>query len=204
MSERGGRGQLTRARIIEAAREALLAGDGHFELTEAAKIAGVSAGAPYYHFQSKSALISAVVTEFYAGMARAADVSDTLGTPGTDWIARERVRLGRVLDYFYADPLSAIIISKLGRDPEAGAVEAALWENTIRAGERVIASAQRRKELALDIEPAVASAFVNGGIRHAIGLALAERPVRPKAQLSEELWAFISRMLKLRAPTKSR
>lgn len=198
MSVRGNRGQHTKERIIDAAREALLAGDGHFELAEVAKIAGLSAGAPYYHFQSKSVLISAVVRAFYGGMARAADLSDV---QVEDWTARERERLARVLDYFYSDPLATVIISKLGHDPEAGAVEAELWENTIRAGAVIIASAQRRKQLAADIEPSLASAFINGGIRHAIGLALAEHPVRPKEVLAEELWAFMTRLLKLPAPT---
>ena len=59
------RGRQTRARLLEAASEELLAQDGAVDFGAVAKRAGVSAGAPYRHFASKSELLVALVDGFY-------------------------------------------------------------------------------------------------------------------------------------------
>ena len=44
------RAELSRARIIEAARQVLVEGGGDFELADLARRAGVSVGLPYHRF----------------------------------------------------------------------------------------------------------------------------------------------------------
>lgn len=188
------RAEQTRARLLEAARESLLAGDGDFELVELARRAGTSVGLPYHRFGSKSGLIAEVVGEFYDGVWRAVNLSDFRAL---DWGTRERERLRRLVQFLYDEPLSRLVISTLGRDPQVAAVESARWAAMIDAAARNLEKAQRRGQIAADLDPALTAALINGGIRHAIGLGLAEQPRRPEQQMVEEIWSFISRALAL-------
>src|SRR5260370_3835046 len=54
-----------RARIVAAALEELVAGDGDFEIGDVARRAKVAVGLAYPYFGSKAGLISAVITEFH-------------------------------------------------------------------------------------------------------------------------------------------
>jgi AcrR family transcriptional regulator len=184
----------TRARIMEAARQALLEGGGDFELSDLARRAGTSIGLPYHRFGSKSGLIASIVTDFYDGIWRAVNLADFAPL---DWAVREHERLRRLVDFLYGDPLSGLIISTLARDPEVAALEASRWSAMIEASGRNLAKAQRRGQIAADIDPALTAAMINGGIRHAIGLALSTRPRRTRQAMVEEIWSFVSRALRL-------
>ena len=190
----------TRARIIAAARAALLEGGGDFELSDLARRAGTSVGLPYHRFGSKSGLIASVVEEFYDGLWAAVNLADF--TP-LDWAERERERLRRLVHHLYAEPLAGLVISTLARDPEVAGVEAARWKGMIEAAARNLAKAQRRGQIAADIDPALTAALINGGIRHAIGQSLAMRPRRTREAMVEEIWNFISRALRLEVPARS-
>lgn len=191
----------TRARIIAAARAALLAGGGDFELSDLARRAGTSVGLPYHRFGSKSGLIASVVAEFYDGIWQAVNLADF---PAFDWAERERERLRRLVDFLYNEPLAGLIISTLARDPEVAAVEAARWGAMLEASGRNLAKAQRRGQIATDIDTALTAALINGGIRHAIGLGLASRARRTREAMVAEIWNFVSRALRLETPTRSR
>ena len=182
---------------MEAARQALLEGGGDFELSDLARRAGTSIGLPYHRFGSKSGLIASIVADFYDGIWRAVNLADFAPL---DWAERERERLRRVVDYLYGDPLSGLIISTLARDPEVAALEAARWSALIEVAGRNLAKAQRRGQIAADIDPALTAALINGGIRHAIGLGLATRPRRTHQAMVEEIWNFVSRALRLESP----
>lgn len=188
------RAEQTRARLIEAARAALVAGDGDFELTDLARRAGTSVGLPYHRFGSKSGLIAEVVGEFYDEVWNAVNLADCTEL---DWGTRERERLRRLVDFLYAEPLSRLVISTLGRDPQVAALEGARWSELITAAARNLGKAQRRGQVAADLDPALTAALISGGVRHAVGLGLAARPRRPKEQMVEEIWNFISRALRL-------
>ncbi len=184
----------TRARLMAAARQALLAGGGDFELSDLARRAGTSVGLPYHRFGSKSGLIASIVTDFYDGLWRAVNLADFAPL---DWAERERERLRRVVDYLYDEPLSGLIISTLARDPEVAALEAARWSALIEAAGRNLAQAQRRGQLAADIDSALTAALINGGIRHAIGLGLSTRARRTRQAMVEDIWNFVSGALRL-------
>ena len=191
------RAELSRARIISAAREVLVEGGGDFELAELARRAGVSVGLPYHRFGSKAGVMAAVVTEFYDGIRRAIDLRDVADL---DWSVRERERLRRLVDYLYGDPLAALIISSLGREPEVGVLEASLWNETIEAAARNLRNAQKRGQVAPGIDPALAAAMICGGVRHAVGLALRTKPRRPRSALVAEIWTFVANALRLEQP----
>lgn len=190
------RAELSRARIIHAARQVLVEGGGDFELADLARRAGVSVGLPYHRFGSKAGVMGAVVTEFYDGIRQAIDLGDFADL---DWSVRERERLRRLVDYLYGDPLAAVIISSLGREPEVGVLESNLWNETIEAAARNLANAQRRGQVAPDLEPALAAAMICGGVRHAVGLALRTKPRRARTTLVAEIWTFVANALRLQA-----
>ena len=184
----------TRERYLAAARAALLEGDGDFELAELARRAGTSVGLPYHRFGSKSGVIAEVVREFYDGVWRAVNLADF---DALDWGVRERERLRRLVEFLYAEPLSRLVISTLGRDPQVAALEGERWVEMIEAAARNLEKAQRRGQIAAELDPALTAALINGGIRHAIGLGLAARPRRSKEAMVEEIWGFIRRALQL-------
>ena len=53
--------QGTRERLLSAAQEELIEGQGHLEMQAVARRAQVSVGLAYHHFGSKAGLIAAVV-----------------------------------------------------------------------------------------------------------------------------------------------
>ena len=55
----------TRERLLAAAVEVLLEGDGDFEMGQLAARAGVSNGLAYHYFGSKAGVLSAVIDDFY-------------------------------------------------------------------------------------------------------------------------------------------
>ena len=192
----------TRERILAAARAALLEGDGDFELAELARRAGTSVGLPYHRFGSKSGVSAEEVREFYDGVWRAVNLADF---DALVWGVRERERLRRLVEFLYAEPLSRLVSSTLGRDPQVAALEGERWVEMIEAAARNLEKAQRRGQIAAELDPALTAALINGGIRHAIGLGLAARPRRSKEAMVEEIWGFVRRALQLApATTKSR
>ena len=187
----------TRARVMVAARQALLEGGGDFKLSDLARRAGTSIGLPYHRFGSKSGLIALIVTDFYQGIWRTVNLADF---EPLDWAVRERERLRRLVNFLYSEPLSGLIISTLARDPEVAALETRHWSALIEAAGRNLAKAQRRAQIAADIDPVLTAAMINGGIRHAIGVGLSTRPQRTRQAVVEEIWSFVSRALRLEQP----
>lgn len=180
----------TRRRILDAAAEALVAGQGAFEIGEVAKRAGVSVGLSYHHFGSKAGLVAAIVEDFYDRFEAA--VMDVNPKPGADWGPRERLRLERMIAFHYGAPLAPVILTRLSREPEVAAVEAARIDRHIALAARNIEIAQARDEIPPELEPHLLGAMILGGLRQAIGQALAA-PKRPKeAKLADQLWAFIA------------
>ena len=59
------KGARTRERLLAAAKVCLIEGDGDLAQADVAARAGVSAGAPYRYFPSKSHLVVAVVETFF-------------------------------------------------------------------------------------------------------------------------------------------
>ena len=55
----------TRELLLRSAMQELVVNKGTLEIGDVTKRAGVSVGAPYHHFGSKSELIAAVVDGFY-------------------------------------------------------------------------------------------------------------------------------------------
>ncbi|WP_374467444.1 TetR/AcrR family transcriptional regulator [Ferrovibrio sp.] len=184
------RGGETRERILKAAAKVLVAGDGQCEIADVARAAGVSAGLSYHYFTSKAGLIAAVVEAFYDRFEAA--VMDVNPKPGATWGERERLRLDRMVAFHYAEPLAPLILTRLSRTPEVAAVEATRLARHIALAARNIEIAQKRGEIPADLDASLLGAMILGGLRQAIGQALAAVKRPAQAKVTEQLWQFIA------------
>lgn len=65
------RAPVGRQQLIDAARAELVDGNGAFELSGLTRRTGLSTGALYHHFGSKSGLLTAIYDGFYDGLRHA-------------------------------------------------------------------------------------------------------------------------------------
>lgn len=197
MDQRTARSKRSRDRLIQAASDALVAGEGNFELQNVARRAGVSVGLPYHRFGSKAGLVAAVVGRFYDEIQAVLSLTDVTEQ---DWARREQVRLSKLVGFLYANPLAGIIISTLSREPEVAAVESARWSDLITLTASNIRKGQQRGQLPQHYDAETLSALICGGVRHAAGQALAATPRPSQARLTGQIWTWIRSGLQLPAP----
>jgi AcrR family transcriptional regulator len=187
-----GRGQRGRRRILDAAREVLIAGDGRLELSALTAAAGVSTGAVYHHFGSRAGVLTALADEMYARVG--SEVLDVDVAGGT-WADRERERIRRLVRLGYAEPLAGLLFAMNAREPALAAADARHTERLVAAAAANVRRAQRHGELSGDLDPDLVGAMVMGGIRHVLALALTEHPRRPESQLADQLWTLVAALV---------
>ena len=179
----------TRARILEAAKTLISAGDGDFEMSWVAKEAGVSQGLAYHHFGSKEGLLSAVVEDFYDRvesnvlMARFEDYDD--------WSRRERDRVARYLEFLLRDSMSRSVIAQLAGTPAVAVVEARRWQRLIEEGAKNIAEGQSLGAITARQDSGLLAAMVLGAARAAAAGELADNSGIDPQALADEIWQFI-------------
>jgi AcrR family transcriptional regulator len=188
----------TRARILEAAEAAFIAGAGEIEMGEVARRAGVSVGLAYHYFGSKAGLLSALIAGFYD---RYDAVVNQSYDKGLSWPDRESRRLRDAVLFLFSDPVAPIMLGKLSGDAKVVATEAARREAVIALAVVNIRRAQERGEIDPQIDPAIAAAVINGGLRQAIAQALTDRGSAEPEALSRQLWRLVAGALGLNAPT---
>jgi AcrR family transcriptional regulator len=183
-------------KILEAARDCIIAGGGEFEMADVARAAGVSEGLAYHYFGSKSGLMAAAVAEFYD---RYGAVLNRRHDGSVSWPVRERRRLEETVAFLCADPMTAIVFGRLGRTPEVAALEAERIEEMIGLAARNIALGVERGDVPPQIDTAIAGAAITGAIRQTVmyGFGAYEDP--PVEALTEQLWRMITGALGLKA-----
>lgn len=183
------RGAATRERLLRAAGAELIERDGRLEVATVAARADVSVGLLYRYFGSKAGLVAAVVEGFYDRLHE--EVADTDPAPDGDWASRERKRLELSVAFHYREPLAAVVLSRLSREPEVAGVEVRRIGRLVEDAAKNVTAGQRRGELPADLDPRTVGAMLIGGFRVAMGEALTRRQ-RPDANaLVEELWRFV-------------
>jgi len=192
----------TRKKLVRAAQEELIQGQGHLEMQAVARRAQVSVGLAYHHFGSKAGLIAAVVEEFYGRLDEAAFGGAKL--PSAAWADRERERIAAYVAFHYDDRFAPLVIGALSRAPEVLDVETAFTRRQLAAGARMLQAAQRNGIVADDIDPHLTIALMIGGIRQALIGALSGEHRPDPAKLTNDIWAFIAAALRLTARTDVR
>lgn len=178
----------TRAHLVKTAA-AVLVENGALQMSDVARRAGVSIGLAYHHFGSKAGLLAAVVEDFYDRYDAA--VIEVNPRPRATWRERERDRTQAMVRFFYADALAPVVLFKMSREPDVAAAETRRLERHMALAADNIAQGQARRELPATTDPDLAAAMIMGGLRQAVGRALARDPRPTAAELSRALWAFI-------------
>ncbi|TMS55392.1 TetR/AcrR family transcriptional regulator [Mycobacterium sp. DBP42] len=186
------RAPVGRQQLIDAARAELVSGNGAFELSGLTRRTGLSTGALYHHFGSKSGLLAAIYDGFYDGLRHA--IADG-HLPQGDWAARERDRTHRFVAYHLADPLAPILLNRTASDPQLTELEAAYVNNLIDNAATNIRDGQQMGELPADLDPDSAGAYVIGGLRHGIAQQLRVTPTPSSDQATQTLWRFTAAAL---------
>lgn len=186
------RAPVGRQQLIDAAREELVLGNGAFELSALTRRAGLSTGALYHHFGSKSGLLAAVYDGFYDGLRHA--IADA-HLPAGDWATRERDRTHRFVAYHLADPLAPILLNRTASDPQLTELEAAYIHNLIDNAAANIRHGQKLGELPADLDAVGAGAYVIGGLRHGVAQLLRVVPTPAADDATQTLWRFTAAVL---------
>ena len=198
---RESRGAETRARLVTAATDALVEGEGDFEMGQLARRAGVSDGLPYHYFGSKAGALSAVIDDFYD---RYYAVLNQPLDGRIPWPERERGRLEASIAFLYGEPLAPIVLGKMGRTVQVAGVETTRQDQLIALARRNIEAGQRGGEIPETIDAGIAAAAIIGAIRQAASFAFAEAKRPDPRVLTEQVWALIAGALRLQPPGAQR
>jgi len=188
------RGEKTRAKLINAARELLIEGGGEVAFADIASRTGVSAGAPYRHFDSKAALVVAVVEQVFDEF-EAATYTPTFEEIEGDWFARERVRIARTVDFFYDEPVFRLVLQGIAGDAHVTQVRTERLQRQTYGAARNIALGQQAGDLPAHIDPLVAGALVMGGIHRLLSTVLNMNPIPERDAVRRDLERFVASVL---------
>ncbi len=188
------RAPIGRQQLLDAARDELVRGNGVLELAALTRRAGLSTGAMYHHFGSKSGLLAAIYETFYEGLRHA--IGDAQ-LPAADWSTREHERTRRFVAYHFADPLAAVLLDRTALDPQLTELEAVYIQTMSANAADNIRSGQARGEIPAEIDPESAGAFVIGGLRHGIGQQLRLTPPPDPETAADRLWRSTAAVLGL-------
>lgn len=180
------RAPIGRQQLLDAARDELVRGNGVMELSALTRRAGLSTGALYHHFGSKSGLLAAIYDAFYEGLGHA--IADAHLPIDADWATRERERTRRFVMYHFADPLAPVLLDRTALDPQLTELEAVYIQNMSDNAADNIRHGQARGQIPTDIDPDSAGAFVIGGLRLGIAQQLRITPPPNPDQATERLW----------------
>ncbi len=170
------KGEATRERLLRSARDAIIDGGGEMELAAVAKRAGVSPGLPYRYFESKSGLLVQVIESFYDAFDDAVyrpvfeQVSD-------DWWEREKVRIEKLVEFYYNEPLARFVVGRLAGDALVSEARERRVKNQVRGAVLNVRTGQRHGRVHASIDAELAGPLLIGGVSLAIQSAL-DRPRR--------------------------
>lgn len=190
------RAPVGRQQLLDAARDELVRGNGAMELGALTRRAGLSTGALYHHFGSKSGLLVAIYTAFYDGLGHA--IADAQLPSGADWGTREHDRTRCFVAYHFADPLAPILLNRTAPDPQLTELEAVYVQKLSDSAADNIRRGQRLGQLPTGIDADSAGAYVIGGLRHGIAQQLRATPIPTPGQATERLWRLTAAALGVR------
>ena len=186
--------ETTRARLVAAASEALLAGRGDFEMSQLARRAGVSDGLPYHYFGSKAGALSAVIDAFYDRYYAVVNQPLDGSRP---WAEREFERLQSWLGFLYTEPLAPIVLGRMGRTAQVAGLESTRRDELIGLARRNIELGQQAGDISDSIDAGIAAAAIIGAIGQAASQAFEDPKPPAPTVLTAQLWGLISGALGL-------
>jgi len=192
------RGTRTRARLLEAATAELVAHEGSVEFAAVAERAGVSAGAPYRHFASKSDLLVALVDDFYDAWEALA-YRPTLEEVSNDWWVCEQERIRLTVDFHYEHPLGALMQQRLIGDAQAVQHQRLRSDRMVRGAVKNVRRGQSLGRVPAHVDAELGGALLMGGVSQGLHSALAGGRRMSRKRVTRELQAFMQRVLCIEA-----
>ena len=165
------KGRQTRARLLDAAEDELLV-HGRIEVTRVAERADASLGLLYRYFDSKDALVAAVIDRFYDLYEEA--VFSTPAPAGVRWLDHESARIEIEVDFLFRQRLSRRIVGGTPVEPAAAHADARRLRRHIEMAARNIEHGCSRGEIVALVDPQLAAAAIIGGLRSCLAVALAD------------------------------
>lgn len=192
------KGQATRARLLDAARDVAIASGGRVEVAEVAREAGVVPSLVNRYFGSKAGLVAALVDDFFDRF-HARVFAAGLHEEG-EWTDHERRRLAAGVRFHYDEPFAVVLYGALAREPEVARREAERTAQVVSRAARSVRKAQKAGELPVGIDPAIAGAAMFGAMRQVMAEVLT-RPKRPRPErVVEALWRQVAASVGLAVP----
>ena len=185
----------TPERLIRAAQEELIGGQGLLEMQAVARRAKVSVGLAYHHFGSKAGLIAAVVEAFYNRLETAA--FDPAKLMSSDWAGREKERIAAYIAFHYDHPFAPLVVGPLSRAAEVLDVEQAFTRRQLTAGAHNLRAGQREGIIPAELDPRLTIALMIGGIRQALIGALTSSHRPDRNELTDKIWVLVAGALRL-------
>jgi AcrR family transcriptional regulator len=189
------KGIATRQRLLDVARALAVETQGHVELAKVAAAAEVVPSLVHRYFGSKPGLVAALVDDFFDRFNHAVLAAD-LDDRG-EWAEHERLRLERGVAFHYAEPFAAVVYGPLSRDPEVARREAARTAYVVDRAARSIRRGQKRGELPVGVDSALAGAAMFGAMRLVMVEALGRSPRPAPERVVEVLWRQIAAAVRL-------
>jgi AcrR family transcriptional regulator len=184
------KGQTTRRRLLDAARDRAIASGGYFEIADVARDAGVVPSLVHRYFGSKSGLVAALVDDYFDRFH--AEVLDLDLDQRGDWAHHERLRLEAGVRFHYREPFSVVVYGALARDPEVARREAERIAAVVDRAARSIRKGQKAGELPADVDPGLAGAAMFGAMRLVLVEALTRTKRPPPERVIDVLWRQVA------------
>ncbi|WP_028478439.1 TetR/AcrR family transcriptional regulator [Nocardia sp. CNY236] len=185
---------IARRALLDAARAELIENGRVEDLSSVVKRAGVSTGAVYHHFGSKTGLLAAVYSEFFDGSEAALRTADhSCG----DWIQREHHRTRAMVEYYFDNALTEVIMRTGVEHPAIAELEAAYLARVAEGAVRNLRDGQRCGALSPDLDVELVAAFLVGGLRSALATMVGRTP-RPTIHTAVgRLWQFVTATVRI-------
>ncbi|SLN29651.1 TetR/AcrR family transcriptional regulator [Oceanibacterium hippocampi] len=195
MTGKSGKKAETRGALLDAAEAALIDGKGDCEISDVARRAGVSIGLSYHYYDSKDALVAAVVERFYRRLDEAAMAINPL--PAGEWASREARRVRLVVEFLFGAPLAPFVLGGLAGGPLVQAAEIEARGRYAALASENFSRARRVGLIGAETPDRLLAVQAMGGLWAVIEAALRERK-RPSTQtVAEAIWANMAAMLRL-------
>lgn len=178
------RGDATRKRLIDAARDELLEADGVLEVARVAERAQVSPGLLYRYFGAKDGLVAAVVHHFYDAYD---DAVFAVPFDGPDWMTTERRRVAAEVDFLYDEPLARLVIGRQLKEVSAGLADAERLAAQIDMAAKNVARGQALGQVDGSIDARLVAAAFLGAFREVMAEAMRREEAPTRAELVETI-----------------
>ena len=158
--------------------------------------ARVSPGLPYRYFDSKSALLVAVVESFFDRFDEVV-YRPVFSEVSEDWWEREKARIESLVEFFYEQPLAPFIVSQLAGDAAVRAAQQQRIARQVRGAAANVTTGKKLGRVPDDIDAELVGALLIGGVNEAINVALVRSPRMRKTRVVEGIKAFMRDVLRI-------